>query len=64
MQETKRCSRCRLVKAITEFNLDLRSPGGLQCTCKKCRKEERDKDKTGAYERAKSIGKITPKSLC
>ena len=41
--QTKRCSRCRVVKVITDFNIDRRSPSGRQCTCNKCRESMRNR---------------------
>lgn len=34
----KRCGRCKLEKAVTEFNLDKRSKDGFQSYCKACHK--------------------------
>ena len=63
MHETKRCSRCRLVKIVTDFNVDKRSPSGRQCTCNKCRQDARNRNKDGEYSRVKKRRLLNPESV-
>ena len=50
--ETKMCSKCGEVKALSEYYRRKSAPDGLECICKLCRGEEfkkrdRSKDKRG-----------------
>ena len=60
MEETiieKKCSRCKLVKPISEFNKDKKATVGFQSCCKDCSNKayklwvEKNKDKMKEYQK-------------
>lgn len=45
--ETKRCTKCKKIKVLSEFNIEPRKPAGYRSECKKCEYKRQYKNRGG-----------------